>query len=370
MQKKEVIRKFIDIYVPTELCNLRCHYCYITQKRKFNNKIAQLSHSPKVIRQALSKERLGGVCLLNLCSGGETLLSDDVLPVVKQLLEEGHYVMIVTNGTITKRFEEVSVFPIELRKRLFFKFSFHYLEMKRLNMMDSFFSNVALIKKSKISFTVEITPSDELVPFIDDVKKICMENLGALCHVTIARNDRLDGIDILSNYSFEEYKNIWGTFDSKLFEFKAQLYQKHISEFCYAGEWSAYLNIESGDMRQCYCGKVIDNIYKEINKPLHFEAIGCKCSFAYCYNGHAWLALGDVPTIDSITYAEERNRICVDGTEWLQPEMKAFMSTKLFDDNIQFSEKEKHLINQSNKINFLRRLKKKILKFITLKIKK
>ena len=51
---------------------------------------------------------------MNFCAGGETLLSDEVLPVVHELLCEGHYVMIVTNGTLTKRFEEISNWSEEL----------------------------------------------------------------------------------------------------------------------------------------------------------------------------------------------------------------------------------------------------------------
>ena len=48
-----------------------------------------------------------GFVLINLCAGGETLLGETILPVVKALLEEGHYVMVVTNGTMTKRFDEI-----------------------------------------------------------------------------------------------------------------------------------------------------------------------------------------------------------------------------------------------------------------------
>ena len=240
------IKRFIDCIIPTETCNLRCHYCYIAQKRKFNSKLASFSKSKEFIRKALSKERLGGPCLLNLCAGGETLLSDEVLPIVRELLEEGHYVMIVTNGTPTKRFKEVALWPKELLQQLFFKFSFHYLELVRLNLVNKFFANVQLMKDCGASFTVEITPSDELIEHIEDIKRICLENLGALCHVTIARDDRTDNIDILSKYSFEENKQIWGQFDSDLYKFKSSIFYQKRKEFCYAGEWSAYLNLETG----------------------------------------------------------------------------------------------------------------------------
>lgn len=54
------IVKFIDCYIATETCNLRCKYCYITQQRKFNNRLAEFTHTPEEIRKALSKKRFGG----------------------------------------------------------------------------------------------------------------------------------------------------------------------------------------------------------------------------------------------------------------------------------------------------------------------
>lgn len=181
------LKRFIDVYIPTETCNLRCHYCYIAQNRKFNSKIAKLKYSPNEVRQALSIKRLGGTCIFNFCAGGETLIAEEIIDVIRELLEEGHYVMIVTNGTLTKRFEKISEFPSELMKRLFFKFSFHYLELLRLNILNNFFDNIEMMKNAGASFTVEITPSDELVEHIDDIKNVCEEKLGTLCHVTVGR---------------------------------------------------------------------------------------------------------------------------------------------------------------------------------------
>lgn len=333
----EKIKRFIDCYIPTETCNLKCHYCYITQQRKFNNKLASFSHSPEEIRKALSKKRLGGTCLLNLCAGGETLLSSEVLPAVRQLILEGHYVMIVTNGTVTKRFEEVAQWPRELLSHLFFKFSFHFLELNRLNASNRFFDNVRRVRDAGASFTVEITPSDELIPYIDEVKRTCMENLGAICHVTIARDDKTNGIDVLSSLCFEDYIETWKTFDSALFDFKSTIFYQHRNEFCYAGEWSAYLNLDTGVLRQCYCGKELDRIYENVNMPIHFEAVGHDCKVAHCYNGHAFLTLGNIPELDAPTYAETRNRVCKNGSEWLKPEMKAIMSSRLCESNNEYS---------------------------------
>ena len=339
--KMAKIKRYIDIYIPTETCNLRCHYCYIAQKNKFNSQIAKFSHSPATIRQALSVKRLGGVCLLNFCAGGETLLSAEVLPVVKELLLEGHYVMMVTNGTVTQRFNEMAQWPEELRSHLFIKFSFHYLEMKRLGWLNKFVDNVHRIKSAKISFTIEVTPSDELIPYIEELKGVCMSDFGAFCHVTIARDDRTKEQNILSRLTFDEYKKIWSQFDSPLFDFKSKIFGHKRNEFCYGGEWSLYLNLETGKLNQCYREKTIDNIYKNINEPIHFEAIGNACSAPHCYNGHSFIAFGTIPELEAPTYAEERNRVCSDGSEWLQPAMKEFMSSRLYDSNKEYDETRK-----------------------------
>lgn len=141
------LKRFIDCYIPTETCNFRCSYCYIAQQRKFNNKLAKFNYPPEIIKKALSIKRLGGICLFNLCAGGETLLSEEVISAIKALLEEGHYVMVVTNGSLSKRFDEIAQFDPKLLKRLFFKFSFHYLELVRLNLMEQYFNNVKKCKK-------------------------------------------------------------------------------------------------------------------------------------------------------------------------------------------------------------------------------
>jgi hypothetical protein len=304
----------------------------------------KFKHTPQEIRKALSKERLGGACLLNLCAGGETLLVEEIIDVVKELLMEGHYVMIVTNGILTKRFEEFAKFETPLLKRIIFKFSFHYLELIRLNKIEVFFSNVNMVKEAGASFTVEITPNDELIPYKQDVKDLCMDRLGSLCHLTIARDDRTPGIDILSKYSFDEYKKIWGDFRSELFDFKTTIFYKRRKEFCYAGDWSLYLNLNTGKLTQCYCGRELGNIYDNIDKPLTLEAIGKHCTLAHCYNGHAFLTLGTIPELDTPTYSNVRDRISRSGEHWLQPEMRDFMSQKLIENNQPYSRYEKNVL--------------------------
>ncbi|MCD8220943.1 MAG: glycosyltransferase [Clostridiales bacterium] len=339
-----MMKRYIDCYIATETCNLRCHYCYIAQLEKFRNKLVELPYTEKEIRKALSRERLGGTCLINFCAGGETLLAPELIAVIKELLEEGHYLSIVTNGTLSKRFDELAGFPSDLKQRLFIKFSFHFLEVKRLGRMQDFFENVNKMKKAGISFSVEVTPSDELIPYIDELKAVSLENVGALPHITIARDDRTNGINHLSEHSWEEYQKIWGTFDSELFDFKKSIFYIPRKEFCYAGDWSIYLNLSTGDYSQCYFGDKLGNIY-DFEKPLEFRAVGCNCKYAHCYNGHSFLALGDIPELETPTYASLRDRLCTDGSHWLQPDMKRFMSQKLVDDNEEYPMELKRMIN-------------------------
>lgn len=340
------LKRFIDIYVPVEACTLRCHYCYITHHRLFANKLPEFKYDVETFRKGLSKERLGGTCLLNFCGGGETLLPPELPQYLKAVLEEGHYVMVVTNATIDRAFNEISQFPKELLDRLFFKFSYHYLQLKEHNLFDRFFSNIRKVRDAGASFTLEVTPSDELIPYIEELKELAIKEVGATPHITVARDEHdMSSLNILTKMSREEYEKTWRNFNSKLFEYKFSIFGKKRKEFCHAGDWTAGLDMGSGTLRQCYNSLYNQNIFDDINKPIKFKPIGCLCLQPHCFNGHAWLALGTIPEHKAPTYCELRNKVCQDGSEWLRPQMKAFMSQKLYENNKDYSWQRKKLIN-------------------------
>lgn len=339
------LKRYVECYVPITTCNLQCHYCYITIANKWKDEIKPLGHSAEEIASALSKKRLGGTCLINLCGGGETLLCPGIADVIKALLEEGHYLTVVTNGTITKVFRDIAEFPTELLRRLTFKFSYHYLEQHRLNITERFFENIKMMRDAGCSFTLEVTPNDELVPYIEDLKEESVRYLGALCHVTIARNDAQREIPILTQMSEEEFYEKWGQFESPLFDFKKTIFGKHQNKFCYAGDWSVYVHLGTGDMTKCYVGAKIDNIYENLDKPLHFEAMGCRCRTYHCYNGHSFLSLGDIPELETPTYSQLRNRTDAEGNHWLSEEVEAFLSCKLRESNKEYPAWKKWYIN-------------------------
>lgn len=346
------MKRFIDIHIPVTYCNLECHYCYVAASNARNSKPIKFNYSAQEIGKALSKERLGGVCHLNMCGLGETLIPPEVIDITRELLAQGHYIMIVTNGTLTKRFEAFAQFPEEYKKRLGFKLSFHYLEFKRKNLLETFYANAELIKKAGMSFSVEMTPSDELEPYIEEVKSECMKHFGALCHLTIPRDESQEGYKLLSRHSMEEFAAIWGQFDSQMFNFKLSTWEQKRKEYCYAGAWSGLLDIGTGELVACYGSRIVQNIFTDMNKPIDWVAVGHRCPLDHCYNGHSLLALGTIPEIDTCRYCDERDRVNAnDGTHWLTNEMYEFLGHRLGDYNEPLSEAEK-LVNGAKHLSY------------------
>ena len=334
--KLDKIKKFIDCYIPITTCNFRCPYCYITQNNRWNDALPEFKYSAQYVRKALSKERLGGTCLLNMCGGGETLLPPYIIELLKELLEEGHYIWVITNGSLNKRFEEISKFPKNLLYRLAFKFSFHYLELKRLNKLEDYVKNIKLMQDSGASFSIEITPYDELIEYIDEIKEFSLKNFGALPHITVAREDNTDNKKILTKLSKQEYNKVWSQFNSKMFSFKLSTFLVKRKEYCYAGKWSYILDIGKGVLRQCYSNNLQQNIFENM-KPIKIKSVGRKCLEPHCYNSHAFLTWGNIPRLKAPYYYEMRNRIQSDEKEWLNPYMKEFCSHKLEENNNKFN---------------------------------
>ena len=242
----------------------------------------------------------------------------------------------------------------------------HYLELKRIGMLDKFVDNVCLMRDSGCSYTIECTPTDELEPYIDELAAFCIKHFGAKCHLTIARDDLTNKKNVLSKKTFEEYCKVWNQFESNMFSFKKDIFLRKCKEFCYAGCWSLYVDLGTGMTKPCYGQMCNQNIFKEPNKEIIFEPVGHHCTQPYCYNGHAYLALGEIPELETPTYSEIRNRKCIDGTEWEQSELKEAFSTKLYTTNeIWDAEKIRHY----ESMYFFRMLRTSIYDFPELKEK-
>ena len=327
--------RFINCYVPTQACNFRCQYCYIGQRKEFDNQIYKALYPEDVIKRATSIERMGGVCIFNLCAGGETFLSMDIIGYIRLLLENGHNVSVVTNGTITKAFDELIEFPKELLDFLYIKFSYHHIELQRNKLRDVFFDNVHKVQNHGISFSIDITPHDELVSSITEIMDLFDKEMnGALPHISVARDTTTNELRILSKMDKDEYRKTWSVFKSPKFDYKISEFQKYHSEYCCAGNLSFSLEVATGNCRICDGApnpKEMDfyNLYENPEEKIPFQDLGEHCPTAHCYNCHALLTLGTIPELSTPTYAEMLDRVDRDGNHWLTEKVRYFYSRRL-----------------------------------------
>lgn len=330
------IKRFIECLVPVTACNLKCHYCYVIQHNNRNNQMPAFKYSAQHIAKALSKERWGGKMLINICGMGETLLPAEIINITLELLKEGHYINITTNGTLDKRFQEFAKFDKNLLERLQFSFSFHYLELKEKGLLNSFFKNIEIVKNAGASILVQFNLCDEYIPHFEAIKKLCLNHVGALPHVALTRKHSTSNrtIEIFSDLTKDEYYNKGKEFESRLWDFtNINFQQSKKDKFCFAGDWSFRLDLASGDLKRCYFEQYSQNIYDNIDKPIIFCPIGKSCKSQYCENSSHYLSLGNIPQIITPTYSELRNRTCTDGSNWQTPKMEAFLSSKLYENN-------------------------------------
>lgn len=363
------LKTLLMFKIPMSICNFRCSYCYLAQRPVHYQGIQpEMKYTPSQVAKALSVERIGGHAFMNFCADGETLLTKDIDLYVKALVQQGHYAEVVTNCTITPMLRKFLSWDKDLLKRLEFKCSFHYLELKKRGLLETFANNVKMIWEAGASANIEITPADDLIPYIDEVKEFSMKHFGALPQLTIARNDRTSDIEYLTSLSMEEYDKTWSTFNSNFWDFKKSIFGIKQTKFCYAGAWSLYINLCDGTATQCYCGKSLGDVFAQPDKSLPSQPIG-ECTIAHCYNGHAYLTLGVIPGY-AANYGDIRNRIKSDGGQWLQPEFRSFVNQKLEDVNAKYPPlrqlcylAEQKFVNTALRgTHFLKRCGSKILK--------
>lgn len=323
--------KFFDCGLPYTNCNFRCSYCYIRQHREFVTP-ELVMHSPAFIGKAFSKKRLGGTALINICGVGETLMCEELVPVVKHILDEGQYVSIVTNGTISKAFDKMIELNLDF-SHLFFKFSLHYLELKRLGLLERFAYNVKCVDKAGGSFSIEIIADDNLIPYIDELKEYSISNFGALPHCLVPRDENKSDLSIITDLSKDEFITTWSRFESDLFDFKMEIIEKkQQTKYCEAGNWAYHMDLETGETYKCLGNSpYLENIYENIEKPIKCEAVGDGCWLPYCYNCQAYLAFGVVPEIaDAPTYYKLRDRVTIDGKHWIKESIKNIFEQKIY----------------------------------------
>ncbi len=135
----------------------------------------------------------------------------------------------------------------------------------------------------------------------------------------------------MTNKSYEEYKELGDQFKSPLFDFTMQNFMKKQTGFCYAGKWSYVLNLGSGIIKPCYQSIFHINIFENPQKPIKFNPVGKNCVAPFCMNSSHFISLGNIPSQKCPSYADLRNRMCGDGSEWYNATFKEVLSKKFND---------------------------------------
>lgn len=342
------MRRFFECLIPNSTCNLECHYCYLIQQGRRKQERGHYKYSPEIIGKGLSKERLGGISLISMTAQGETLLSPELPDITREILKQGHFVNITTNGTQSKKFDLLLEATNGYHNHIHISFSFHYLELKKRNLIDTFFSNIKKVQAAGCSILLQINLVDAYIPFWDEIKKLSLENVGALPQVALTRDESDHTFKPMTNLSFEDYVAKGQEMKSPLFDYTCKNFMVKRNEFCYAGLWSGTLDMASGILTGCYGNGFQKDIFEDISKPIPFEPIGKQCACKYCINSSHFLSQGIIPSLlPQPSYGELRNR---EEANWYTQEMKDFLYTQFENFNPKLTTITQVQINLTNKV--------------------
>ena len=355
------MRRFIECLIPVTACNLKCSYCYIIQEGRRKNEKASFQYPIETIIKGLSRERLGGVSLISITGSGETLIPKELPDIVSGILHEGHFVNITTNGTLTNQFERLLEAANGFCSHLHISFSMHYVELKQRNLLEVFFDNIDRCRAAGCSILLQINLSDEYVPYWEEIKEISKKRTGAYPQVALTRDESNGTYKIMTKtMTDDEYIAKGREMKSPLFEFTCKNFMVKRHEFCYAGLWSAKLNLSTGVMSACYGNGTVQNIFDDISKPIRWAPIGNHCSFKYCFNSSHFMSQGVIPELLPLpSYGELRNR---DEANWYTPEAKEFLYTQFEETNPLLSKWEKKKYNLLYYISKINKKRKNILR--------
>lgn len=366
MQKIE-IRRFFECLIPVTVCNLKCSYCYVIQRDYRNMKLAEMKYTPEHIGLSLKPDRLGGYCFFSICGSGETLAQPETLQIAHELVKLGHIVNITTNGTLSNKIEQLEQFSADELERLHFSFSLHYNELKRLNLLDTFFYNVNVVKRLGCSILVQLNLCDEYLPLIEEIKIVCKKEVGAYPQIAVTRKEShgLVNVELMTDLPKEKYIEIGSSFNSALFEFTMENFNKKRDEFCYAGERSGTLDLSTGALLKCYADPKPQYIFDNLKAPIEFSPIGNNCCSFFCFNSSHFMSLGVIDNNDVRTYYSIRDR---PEANWFNETVQYALSKKLGDTNQAYTIAEKKSINKKVKTIFLTNRVKNFIHKVRLKL--
>lgn len=122
---------------------MQCDYCYYKKNNPREKPVAaRLIYPLEEMIRAFSPHRLGGIAEITVIGSAETLLTEQIIPFIHGLLNYGHVVTVVTNATITERIEKLIDCSEICKRNLILKCSFHYRELIKRGLLNTYFSNI------------------------------------------------------------------------------------------------------------------------------------------------------------------------------------------------------------------------------------
>lgn len=352
MSKK--IKYTITVNVPGNICNLRCEYCYISQVIDENHQVsACFKYNVQDMISAFHPERLGGVASIVVIGAGETLIPKEVVPFVKGLLELGHYVEVVTNLTLENRIDELLDTSKENLSRLCVKGSLHWLELKRLGLLDIYFRNMKKVIDAGASTYPFFVACQEYEPYLEEIRDIFVEKFGEKglpqCSPCLLFDDKRDffkygKLRTTPECDEEFVKKMQELFHSEIFATCVRFLSVNPSEiFCYAGKWSFTVDMGTGMMGYCHNCISNNNFFQNQDEMPELDAIACSCGISNCALQYNFVGQGLIPEIDGVpTYGQ-----MLADTSTIRAEYKEAMDFKYYWDNTLYNKQEERRIVNS-----------------------
>lgn len=347
--KMDKIKRAVTVYVPGNLCNLRCGYCYVSECLKNGHEErAEFCYPVEHMIKAFRPERIGGLAYFTVIGAGETLLPKEVVPFVHGLLHYGHVVEVVTNNTLNNRIDELLDMEPDELGRLIVKCSLHWNELKRLNKIDDYFENMRKVLAAGASSYPFMVLSEEYMKDLDEICEVCIREIGALpqctpCVIAETREEFLQGGEARTNppCTPEFIHKIDETLHSKLFDESVRFLDIDPQKiFCYAGKWAFGVGMGTGILLKCHNVNTKINFFENIEEPVACEPVGCECGIASCSLQYPLFGMGLIPEIKNVpTYTE---MVC-DREGLFTNEVKALMDVKIPDVEQEMTQEERTL---------------------------
>lgn len=338
MDNSRQIMKTLTLYIPGDACNMRCEYCYITEcfKDGRNTTPAVFVASVDEMIYAFRPERIGGLAHIIVIGKGETLIPPETVPLCKGLLKQGHIVEVVTNGVLSNRIDELLDCDEDCLSRLIIKCSLHWNELKRLNLVDTYFNNIKKALSKGASSYPFLVVGTSYINCLDEIREACLENLGGLPHCTpcvIADSSEqmLDGNRYATDppCTKEFVASIKEKFGSSLFEQSVRFLDVDVKKvFCYAGKWSFGVDLCNGEILKCHNICTGISFFENLDEKMpEIEPVCNSCGLASCALQYDMFSMGLIPEVPDVpTYSE---MMC--NNSFFTDTVREMMDFKLYD---------------------------------------